>query len=52
MATEFRAREDYENPRRGPLRAGDTLRVTRFVHYDLGPDGRFTVIRVGRYGDT
>jgi SnoaL-like protein len=52
MATEFRAREDYENPMRGPLRAGDTLRVTSFVHYDIGPDGRFTAIRVGRYGDT
>jgi hypothetical protein len=52
MATEFRAREDYENSVRGPLRAGDTLRVTSFVHYDIGPDGRFTAIRVGRYGDT
>jgi hypothetical protein len=52
MATEFRAREDYENSVRGPLRAGDTLRVTSFVHYDIGSDGRFTAIRVGRYGDT
>ena len=52
MATEFRAREDYANSARGPLRAGDTLRVTSFVHYDIGPDGRFTAIRVGRYGDT
>jgi SnoaL-like domain len=51
MATEFRAREDYESPMRGPLRAGDTLRVTSFVHYDIGPDGRFTAIRVGHYGD-
>jgi ketosteroid isomerase-like protein len=51
MATEFRAREDYENPMRGPLRAGATLRVISFVHYDIGPDGRFTAIRVGRYGD-
>ena len=52
MATEFRAREDYASSTRGPLRAGDTLCVTSFVHYDIGPDGRFTAIRVGRYGDT
>lgn len=51
MATEFRAREDYAGFTRGPLRAGDTVRVTSFVHYDIGTDGRFTAIRVGRYGD-
>ena len=51
MATEFRAREDYANFTRGPLRAGDTVRITSFVHYDIGPDGRFAAIRVGRYGD-
>jgi SnoaL-like domain len=51
MATEFTAREDYQNFTRGPLKAGDTLRITSFVHYDIGPDGRFTNIRVGRYGD-
>lgn len=51
MATEFRAREDYQNFTRGPLKAGDTLRSTSFVHYDIGPDGRFTSIRGGRYGD-
>ena len=51
MATEFSAREDYQNFTRGPLKAGDTLRITSFVHYDIGPDGRFTNIRVGRYGD-
>ena len=50
MATEFRAREDYPAFTRGPLKAGDTLRITSFVHYDLGPDGRFARIRVGRYG--
>ena len=52
MATEFRAREDYQNFTRGPLKAGDTVRITSFVHYDIGPDGRFAAIRVGRYGDT
>jgi hypothetical protein len=41
---------DYQNFTRGPLKAGDTLRITSFVHYDIGPDGRFTNIRVGRYG--
>jgi hypothetical protein len=51
MATEFRAREDYANFTRGPLKAGDTVRSTSFVHYDIGADGRFTAIRVGRYGD-
>ena len=51
MATEFRAREDYQDFTRGPLKAGDTLRITSFVHYDIGQDGRFTNIRVGRYGD-
>src|SRR5580692_2168595 len=51
MTTEFRAREDYQNFTRGPLKAGDTLRITSFVHYDIGPDGRFSNIRVGRYGD-
>jgi SnoaL-like domain len=52
MATEFRAREDYPGFTRGPLKAGDTVRITSFVHYDIGPDGRFAAIRVGRYGDT
>jgi hypothetical protein len=51
MATEFRARQDYANFTRGPLKAGDTVRITSFVHYDIGPDGRFAAIRVGRYGD-
>ncbi|HXT93963.1 MAG TPA: nuclear transport factor 2 family protein [Trebonia sp.] len=51
MATEFHAREDYANFTRGPLQAGDTVRITSFVHYDIGPDGRFAAIRVGRYGD-
>jgi hypothetical protein len=51
MTTEFRAREDDQNFTRGPLKAGDTLRITSFVQYDIGPDGRFTNIRVGRYGD-
>jgi hypothetical protein len=49
--TEFHAREDYENFTRGPLKAGDIVRITSFVHYDIGPDGRFAAIRVGRYGD-
>jgi hypothetical protein len=51
MATEFRARQDYPAFTRGPLKAGDVLRITSFVHYDIGPDGRFTSIRVGRYGE-
>jgi len=51
VATEFHARQDYANFTRGPLQAGDTVRITSFVHYDIGPDGRFAAIRVGRYGD-
>lgn len=51
MATEFYAREDYANFTRGPLHAGDTVRITSFVHYDVGPDGRFAAIRIGHYGD-
>jgi len=51
MATEFHAREDYANFTRGPLQAGDTVRITSFVHYDIGPDGRFAAIRIGRFGD-
>lgn len=44
-----RARADYPGFTRGPLKAGDTVRVTSFVYYDIG---RFAAIRVGRYGDT
>jgi 2',3'-cyclic-nucleotide 2'-phosphodiesterase (5'-nucleotidase family) len=51
MATEFRARADYPDFTRGPLKAGDTVRITSFVHYDIGPDGRFAAIRIGRYGE-
>jgi hypothetical protein len=40
MAAEFRARADYQNFTRVPLKAGDTLRITSFVHDDIGPDGR------------
>ena len=51
LATEFRAVKDYDNFTRGPLKAGDVLRLTSFVHYDLDGSGRFRSIRVGRYGD-
>lgn len=49
LATEFRAHKDYANFTRGPLKAGDVVRFTSFVHYDLDADGRFTDIRIGRY---
>jgi SnoaL-like domain len=52
LATEFRAREDYQNFTRGPLKAGDMLRIISFVHYDIGPDGRFSRIRIGRYSES
>jgi hypothetical protein len=50
FATEFSAFEDLDKFIRGPLKAGDVLRITSFVHYDIGPDGRFTAIRIGSFG--
>ena len=49
LATEFRARKDYDAFPRGPLKAGDIVRVTSFVHYDIDGDGRFHRIRVGNF---
>lgn len=51
LAAEFRALKDYANFTRGPLKAGDVVRVTSFVHYDLNGAGRFSAIRVGSYGE-
>ena len=50
LAAEFRALKDYDNFTRGPLKAGDVVRLTSFVHYDLNSAGRFSAIRVGSYG--
>jgi len=50
LAAEFRALKDYDNFTRGPLKAGDVVRITSFVHYDLNSAGRFSAIRVGTYG--
>ena len=49
LETEFRAREDYEAFPRRPLKAGDVMRITSFVHYDLDDGDRFARIRVGSY---
>jgi hypothetical protein len=49
LAAEFRALEDYEGFPRGPLKAGDVVRVISFVHYDLDSTGRFNHIRIGNY---
>jgi hypothetical protein len=51
LAAEFRALKDYDNFTRGPLTAGDVVRVTSFVHYDVDSSGRFSHIRVGSYGE-
>jgi hypothetical protein len=51
LATEFRAHRDFAGFTRGPLTAGDVVRLTSFVHYDIGDDGRFSHIRVGSYGE-
>jgi hypothetical protein len=49
LYTEFHAERDLADfPGRG-LEAGDVLRFTSFVHYDVGEDDRFTQIRVARY---
>jgi hypothetical protein len=50
LAAEFRALKDYDNFTRGPLKAGDVVRITSFVHYDIGGDGKFRAIRIGSYG--
>jgi hypothetical protein len=49
LGAEFRAFRDYEAFPRGPLKAGDVVRLTSFVHYDLDAAGRFSQIRVGNY---
>jgi hypothetical protein len=51
LAAEFRALKDFATFTRGPLKAGDVVRITSFVHYDLDGSGRFCRIRVGSYGD-
>ena len=50
LAAEFRALKDYGNFTPGPLKAGDVVRLTSFVHYDLDSSGRFSRIRIGSYG--
>jgi hypothetical protein len=49
LETEFRAHADFEAFPRRPLKAGDVVRITSFVHYDLDGDDRFRRIRVGSY---
>jgi hypothetical protein len=51
LDTEFRAHKDYDPFPRGPLKAGDVVRIISFVHYDLDGDDRFHRIRVGSYRD-
>jgi hypothetical protein len=51
LAAEFRALKDYDNFTRGPLKAGDVVRITSFVHYDIDGHGRFSAIRIGSYGE-
>jgi hypothetical protein len=51
LAAEFRAIKDFDRFTRGPLKAGDVVRLTSFVHYDVDPAGRFSAIRVGSYGE-
>jgi SnoaL-like domain len=49
LYTEFHAMEDYPEFPNRPLRKGDVLRFTSFVHYDLDEDDRFKRIRVASY---
>lgn len=50
LATEPRAVNDSDNFTRGPLKAGDVMRLTSFVPYDIGSDGRFSRVRGGSFG--
>lgn len=49
LYTEFHARRDTEKAPGGPLRQGEVVRFTSFVHYELDDDDRFRHIRVARY---
>jgi hypothetical protein len=49
LYTEFHARQDFPDFPGRPLEAGDVLRFTSFVHYDLDENDRFRRIRVARY---
>jgi hypothetical protein len=51
LAAEFRAVKAFDRFTRGPLKAGDVVRLTSFVHYDVNPAGQFSAIRVGSYGE-
>jgi hypothetical protein len=46
LNAEFHAFADFDP---WPLKAGDVVRMTSFVHYDLTPEGRFQEIRIGDY---
>jgi hypothetical protein len=49
LYTEFHAKQDTERAPGGPLRAGEVVRFTSFVHYELDDSDRFRRIRVARY---
>jgi len=49
LYTEFHARTDFPDFPGRALKAGDVLRFTSFVHYDLDESDRFRRIRVARY---
>lgn len=36
---------------KGPLKAGDVVRMASFVHYDLDESDRFSRIRIASYRD-
>lgn len=49
LYTEFHAKQDTERAPGGPLKQGQVVRFTSFVHYDLDDDDKFRRIRVARY---
>lgn len=49
LYTEFHAKRDTARLPSGPLKQGDVVRFTSFVHYELDDDDRFRRIRVARY---
>jgi len=44
IATEFYCLKDWPEFIAGPIRAGETIRIESFIHYHIGPNGKFTEI--------
>lgn len=49
LYTEFHAKQDTKLAPGGPLKQGEVVRFTSFVHYELDGNDKFRRIRVARY---